>query len=152
MFGQTYIHTYIHTDTRDNYCNPLCACAPRVNYDDVLRSIVGSVANTCLDDNTWSQASLSVKVGRLGIRSAVQLAPSAFLSSAAASLDLVHHILPPSFGSQEVLHVDSALTPWSLGHYHAPPVAPASHRQKVWNTIKVSAIANDLVGNAPDAL
>ena len=27
-------HTYIHTDThtRDNYCNPRCACAPRVNY------------------------------------------------------------------------------------------------------------------------
>ena len=24
-------HTYIHTYTRDNYCNPLCACAPRVN-------------------------------------------------------------------------------------------------------------------------
>ena len=29
-------HTYRQTDrqthTRDNYCNPLCACAPRVNY------------------------------------------------------------------------------------------------------------------------
>ena len=24
-------HTYRQTDTRDNYCNPLCACAPRVN-------------------------------------------------------------------------------------------------------------------------
>ena len=29
----TYIqtHTHTHTHTRDNYCNPLCACAPRVN-------------------------------------------------------------------------------------------------------------------------
>ena len=25
-------HTYRHTHTRDNYCNPRCACAPRVNY------------------------------------------------------------------------------------------------------------------------
>ena len=24
-------HTDTHTHTRDNYCNPLCACAPRVN-------------------------------------------------------------------------------------------------------------------------
>ena len=33
---QTYIHTdrqtHTHTHTRDNYCNPLCACAARVNY------------------------------------------------------------------------------------------------------------------------
>ena len=83
-----------------------CFLSPNLrDYDDVLRSIVGSVANTCLDDNAWSQASLPVKAGGLGIRSAVQLAPSAFLSSAAVSLDLVHHILPPRFGSQEVLHV-----------------------------------------------
>ena len=27
----TYIHIHTHTHTRDNYCNPLCACAPRVN-------------------------------------------------------------------------------------------------------------------------
>ena len=38
VFGQTYRHTHTrthartHTHTRDNYCNPLCACAPRVNW------------------------------------------------------------------------------------------------------------------------
>ena len=121
------------------------------DYDDVLRSIVGSVANTRLDDNAWSQTSLPVKAGGLGIRSAVQLAPSAFLSSAAASSDLVHLILPPRFGSQEVLHLGSALTSWSLDQDHPPPVAPASHHQ-VWDTIKVSATANALLENAPDAL
>ena len=119
------------------------------DYDDVLRSIVGSVANTRLDDNAWSQASLPVKAGGLGIRSAVQIAPSAFLSSAAASSDLVHLILPPRFGSQEVLHVGSALTSWSLDQDHPPPVAPASHHQKVWDTIKVSAKATALLENAP---
>ena len=127
--------------------------SPKVkDYDDVLRSIVGSVANTRLGDNAWSQASLPVKAGGLGIRSAVQLAPSAFLSSAAASSDLVHLILPPRFGSQEVLHVGSALTSWSLDQDHPPPVAPASHHQKVWDTIKVSATANALLENAQDAL
>ena len=25
-------HTYTHTYTQDNYSNPRCACAPRVNY------------------------------------------------------------------------------------------------------------------------
>ena len=31
MSGHTYTHTYIHTYTHDNYSNPRCACAPRVN-------------------------------------------------------------------------------------------------------------------------
>ena len=29
----TYIQTDRHTHTRDNYCNPLCACAPSVNKE-----------------------------------------------------------------------------------------------------------------------
>ena len=32
MSGHTYTHTHIHTYTQDNYSNPRCACAPRVNY------------------------------------------------------------------------------------------------------------------------
>ena len=31
MSGHTYTHTHIHTYTQDNYSNPRCACAPRVN-------------------------------------------------------------------------------------------------------------------------
>ena len=44
MSGHTYTHTYththththIHTYTHDNYYNPRCACAPRVNYISFL--------------------------------------------------------------------------------------------------------------------
>ena len=58
-----------------------CHLSPNLkDYDDVLRSIVGSVANTCLDDNAWSQASLPVKAGGLGIHSANFLG-SCFLGS-----------------------------------------------------------------------
>ena len=34
MSGHTHIviHTYTHTYTQDNYSNPRCACAPRVNH------------------------------------------------------------------------------------------------------------------------
>ena len=27
---QTHTHTHTHTDTQTKYCNPRCACAPRV--------------------------------------------------------------------------------------------------------------------------
>ena len=31
MVTHIYIHTHTHTYTHDNYYNPRCACAPRVN-------------------------------------------------------------------------------------------------------------------------
>ena len=56
-------------------------------YDSVLRSILSSVTNCPLvqDKKAWLQASLPVKLGGLGIRRAVQVAPSAYLSSTATS-------------------------------------------------------------------
>ena len=53
------------------------------HYDDVLRSTVSKVANIHLnmDDSTWLLATLPVKLGALGIRSSVMVAPSAFLAS-----------------------------------------------------------------------
>ena len=55
-------------------------------YDEILRSIVSDITNINLDEATWTQASLPGKTGGLGIRSAAQLEPSAFLTSAAAQL------------------------------------------------------------------
>ena len=64
-------------------------------YDSVLCFILNSVTNC-----PWSrmrrlgvQASLSVKLGGLGIQRAVQSAPSAYLSSTAATLNLVTTIV-----------------------------------------------------------
>ena len=80
------------------------------SYDDLLKSIVSTVTNTHFskDDLAWTQASLPVKFGGLGIRSAVQLALSAFLASAVASSDLVHHIIPPHLQSSPIPNLDDA--------------------------------------------
>ena len=44
MSGHTYIHTYththIHTYTHDNYYNPRCACAPRVNENTEVQTLL----------------------------------------------------------------------------------------------------------------
>ena len=66
------------------------------SFDVELRSILSMITNINFGDNdpSWSQATLPVKFGGLGFRSAVQLAPSAFLASAAGSSDLVRRILP----------------------------------------------------------
>ena len=60
-------------------------------FDEELKRILNSVFNISLavDENTSIQASLPVRFGGLGVRSAVHLAPSAFPSSVAGSNDLV---------------------------------------------------------------
>lgn len=50
-------------------------------YDDCLREILGAVTNNLLgrESHPWVQATLPVKLGGLGIRRAVDVAPSAYM-------------------------------------------------------------------------
>ena len=91
-----------------------------------------------------TQASLPVKFGGLGIRSAVQLAPSIFLASAAASSDLVLQILPPCLQGYPICFVDEALTCWSEGCQEAPPAGTAKYKQKAWDSPRVLATVSTL--------
>ncbi len=77
-------------------CSAPCFLSPHIeNYDTLLRSILSDVTNICLDEESvWSQASLPERAGGIGIRKAVQLAPSAYLASAAGCDELVRQILP----------------------------------------------------------
>ena len=88
--------------------------------------------------------------GGLGIWSAVQLAPSAFLASAAASSALVHHIIPQALQGSPISNREDAMDHWSEGHSKAPPEGLAQHRQKNWDTIKTTVSANLLLETAPD--
>ena len=66
-------------------------------YDDLLKTLISRILNISFQDNesAWTQATLPVGFDSLGTRSAVQLAPSAFIASAAASSELAQQILPP---------------------------------------------------------
>ena len=64
------------------------------NFDTLLRTLLGEIANISIDDLTWAQASLPVLSGGLGVRTTTQL-PSAFLASAAGCAGIIGQILPP---------------------------------------------------------
>ena len=72
-----------------------------------------------LDDAAWLQASLHVKAGRIGIRSTVQLEPSAYLASAASCT--IVWLLPPHLQDIPHSNVEAALSIWSLGQDQPPP-------------------------------
>ena len=52
-----------------------------VECDNTLQSIMGEVTNTAgmSEDRTWKHTSLPVRLSGLGVHSAVELAPSAYL-------------------------------------------------------------------------
>ena len=99
-----------------------------LEYDKLLKSIMGHITNICfdVDDRVWDQATLPVKMGGLDICSAVQLAPSAFLASAAASYDLVLHI-PPHLHGSPLSNLEDAKAMWSEGHDCDPPEGVAQY-------------------------
>ena len=62
-------------------------------FDNTLRQGLSSILNAQLSDDQWTHASLPVQMGGLGVRSALMLAPSSYLASAAATLLLQNDIL-----------------------------------------------------------
>ena len=81
------------------------------------------------DSAAWSQATLPVKQGGLGIRSAVDIAPSAFLALSHASSELVSALLPSHLNSLPLPFIDEAAACWSQSHDSEPPVGTGAQLQ-----------------------
>jgi len=85
-----------------------------------MRSALSQLTNCVLSDSEWTQASLSVRDGGLGVRRVSTLALPAFLASAASTLGLQDQILFDCHCQPDDPLVDSYLT--LLGHEPAPEI------------------------------
>ena len=66
-------------------------------YNNAIRCTLKVVLNMDLTDTAWSQATLPVSSGGLGIRLATDLALSAFLSSVNGAVELTQRLVPNRF-------------------------------------------------------
>ena len=97
----------------------------------ILCSTLSSIMNIHLDSESSSlQASLPVKAGGIGIRRATQLAPSAFLASAAGCSSIIRQILPLHFIECVEACTKATLAVWGENHSHPPPPHPSSCSQR----------------------
>ena len=114
--------------------SPCFSASELSEIDGQLRSCLSQSFNVCLSDSQWLQASLPVKNGGLGIRSTVQLAPSAFLASANATSLLQKKILShcPMEGDTDT-HVSKAEKVWQSFTNATAPAGSAASRQKSWD-------------------
>ena len=72
---------------------PCCESLQLPKYDAVLRDSLSVTLNVDIDEHRWAQASQPVRWGGMGVRSAVLLAPSAYLASAASTTELTSSFL-----------------------------------------------------------
>ena len=104
------------------------------SWDHLLESIVSRITNIDFDQgDSWLQATLPVKSGGLGFRSASTLAPSAFLASAGGASDLMQELLPDHLSSTPYIDRDLALSKWKQALPEDTPVPSAVNRQKSWD-------------------
>ena len=100
--------------------------------------------------SAWEQATPPVGLGGLGIRSAVDVAPSAYLSSAHSSAQLVEAILPESHRTIPTPFVDEAKASWAAGHESEAPEDAAACNQRAWDSIRTQSTSQRLLDNAAD--
>ena len=138
--------TYI---LRTSYCHSNPAVE---EFDNELRAGLSTILNVDVSGDQWQQASLPVRDGGLGIRSAVMLAPSAFLASAAGTTELQARILPPSISIIPDKSVELALVAWSALSQSSTPVGTNAFCQRNWDTPCIQHIKNKLLEQTTDQL
>src|SRR5664279_989185 len=98
----------------------------------------------------WQQAALPVRDGGLGIRSAVMLAPSAFLASAAGTTELQTRILPSTMSVIPDISVESTLSTWSERSLAPTPLGAAANIQRNWDAACSAKLKKELLEAATD--
>ncbi|KAJ0179217.1 hypothetical protein K1T71_004929 [Dendrolimus kikuchii] len=97
--------------------------------DNIVRDTLISIINLEMDDRAWSQCSLPVKLGGLGVRKISSVALPAFLSSAYSTRDLVFKILQKTNFQFEIPYLTDARRVWSMAcpNVNVPTVLTSQH-------------------------
>ena len=129
-----------------------CSKTPTPAFYHLLQLLLGEIVNvnTADSDMAWTQASLPVGSGGLGIRSATQLAPSAFLASAAGYASITQDLLPPRLRETTYNARKDTLQVWSEGLEASATLPADTPRQKVWDAPKVASFFKALREGASD--
>ena len=101
-----------------------------------------------LTDSQWSQASLPVRSGGLGFRSAVTHAPSVFLALAVSTLEIQDAILAQTFHNPVDPEFAKAISAWQTLTKESPPIQVSHHKQRSWDDAIVKEIYSNLLVSA----
>lgn len=103
--------------------------------DHKFKKIVETIFNTKFSEVSWSQATLPICLGGLGLRTINQVSLPAFLSSCFSTTDLIGNIINPSQQSDfKVIGLEEALDTWNVTSLQSP-IPSKAISQKSWDHI-----------------
>ena len=115
-------------------------------FDSIQHSILSIITKVHAGEHGLAQASLQVKFGGQGVKSAEMLAPAAFLVSTSSTFGLVQLQPPrlkdcphPAFDGMDVL---------TQGTIDSPPTNDVAFRHKAWNNPHVRVAFESLLISA----
>jgi hypothetical protein len=116
-----------------------------------LRSCLTDITNVNIDHDQFTQASLPVRSGGLGIRSVAAIAPAAFLSSATSTLPLQTQLLARSTFDAPDHHFTDIHADWCASHHPVlPPTGNNACKQRAWDDPSVKASFGSLLASCTD--
>ncbi|XP_063618720.1 uncharacterized protein LOC134791601 [Cydia splendana] len=129
-------------------------CSPVWKYphlieplDSVLKLTLSSILNINLDNRAWTQASLPIRHGGLGIRQVVSVALPAFLSSFHSTQDLANKIFCPPADNICIQIQIEAKNSWTQA-CPENPIPAFVHSQKLWDEPLCRVTLKALIDNA----
>ena len=100
-------------------------------YDAILKSLLEKITNNALNETSWMQSSLPVKLGGLGIQHAVNLSVSSFLASFHSTLPIISAII--NIDPSTDPFASEGLQLWKDQAGIDPPPFPLNRSQRSWN-------------------
>ncbi|XP_072937101.1 uncharacterized protein [Epargyreus clarus] len=136
--------TYLLRSTPLWKFNELC-----LKLDDIIMKTLSSVLNCHMNERAWTQASLPVRHGGLGIRKISSVALPAFLSSVHKTQNLTSDILSKIFEEPQITFMDEAKDAWlQAGPNLKFPVH--LNLQKLWDEPLCILVRHQLLDSAHD--
>jgi hypothetical protein len=120
---------------------PCSISAELLHFDVIIRSTLSSLLNIELSSSAWNQATLPLRWGGIGVRSAHRLAPSAFLASAAGATDLLSLLLPSRVLISDDAAVNQSMELWKEMSGVVPPTGTDINLQRCWDEAICSTAA-----------
>lgn len=110
-----------------------------------LKTCVESILNLNFEDIQWTQSTLPISKGGLGLRCVKDLCLSAFLASTHGVSNIVKSILSLDSDDLEICHVEDALTAWKLLNHNVVPESQHLSIQNKWDEINTNRVCDNLL-------
>ncbi|XP_055330571.1 uncharacterized protein LOC129582962 isoform X1 [Paramacrobiotus metropolitanus] len=98
-------------------------------FDSLMKKATTSIANADINESQWTQMTMPVGRGGLGIRRTEELALSAFIASATSVQPICSELLP----NCQLSGLNEAITLWTDTYHCELPVEHARKSQKSWD-------------------